>query len=260
MYRDINPINPTSTLADGRPVYSTTASAATRANPAFNNIIIAESVGNSDYMAGVLSLNKRFSHGYQFSMNYTWSHSIDDSPEQNIVAATAYSLSDPTNRRRDRGNSLADQRHTFVFSFVGKPTLKVSNKALERLVNDNQIGIITTANNGETFNIVSNLNLNGDGITGSDRPLFIGRNTGRTPKQVNTDVRFSRFLTFTERYRAEVFGEFVNVFNKKSIFSVNSTVTTDATGALTAALPDFTTRSPTALDARIFQLGFKFNF
>lgn len=260
VYRDINPINPTSTLADGRSVYSTTASAATRANPAFNNIIIAESVGNSDYMAGVFSLNKRFSEGYQFSLNYTWSHSIDDSPEQNIVAATAYSLSDPTNRRRDRGNSLADQRHTFVFSFVGKPTFKVSNKALERLVNDNQLGIITTANNGETFNIVSNLNLNGDGIAGSDRPLFIGRNTGRTPKQVNTDVRFSRFLTFTERYRAEVFGEFVNVFNKKSIFSLNSTVTTDAAGVLAAALPDFTTRSPTALDARIFQLGFKFNF
>ncbi len=260
VYRDINPINPISTLADGRPVYSTTASAATRLNPSFNNIIIAESVGNSDYTAGVLSLNKRFANGYQFSANYTWSHSIDDSPEQNIVAATAYSLSDPTNRRRDRGNSLADQRHTFVFSFVGKPTFNISNRFLERLVNDNQLGIITTANSGENFNIVSNLNLNGDGIAGSDRPLFIGRNTGRLPKQVNTDVRFSRFLTFTERYRAEVFGEFVNVFNKKSIFSVNSTVTTDATGTLTAALPDFTTRSPTALDARIFQLGFKFNF
>ena len=260
VYRDINPINPTSTLADGRPVYSTAASATTRRFPTFNNIILAESVGNSDYMAGVLSLNKRFANGYQFSANYTWSHSIDDAPEQNIVAATAYSLSDPTNRRRDRGNSLADQRHTFVFSFVGKPTFKIENKVLNRLVNDNQLGIISTANNGETFNIVSNLNLNGDGITGSDRPLFIGRNTGRTPKQVNTDLRYSRFLTFTERYRAEIFGEFVNLFNKRSIYQVNSTVTTDAAGVLAAPLPDFTTRSPTALDARTFQLGFKFNF
>ena len=268
VYRDINPINPTSTLADGRPVYSTTASAATRANPAFNNIIIAESVGNSDYTAGVLSLNKRFANGYQFSANYTWSHSIDDSPEQNIVAATAYSLSDPTNRKRDRGNSLADQRHTFVFSFVGKPTFKLSNRFMERLVNDNQLGIITTANSGENFNIVSNLNLNGDGIAGSDRPLFIGRNTGRLPKQVNTDVRFSRFLTFTERYRAEIFGEFVNVFNKKSVFQVNNNVVNtnaagnlvDSAGVVITTLPDFTTRSSTALDARIFQLGFKFNF
>ncbi len=260
VYRDINPINPISTLADGRPVYSTSVNATTRRFPSFNNIIMAESVGNSDYTAGVLTLNKRFARGYQFSANYTWSHSIDDAPEQNIVAATAYSLSDPTNRRRDRGNSLADQRHTFVFSFVGKPTFNIQNTFLNRLVNDNQLGIITTANSGETFNIVSNLNLNGDGITGSDRPLFIGRNTGRTPKQVNVDLRYSRFLTFTERYRAEIFGEFVNVFNQRSIFSVNSTVTTDATGALTAPLPDFTLRSPSALDARIFQLGFKFNF
>ncbi|MFN7929655.1 MAG: TonB-dependent receptor [Blastocatellia bacterium] len=260
VYRDINPINPTSTLADGRPVYSTTANATTRRFPSFNNIILAESVGNSDYTAGVLSLNKRFANGYQFSANYTWSHSIDDAPEQNIVGATSFSQSDPTNRRRDRGNSLADQRHTFVFSFVGKPTFKIENRVLNRLVNDNQLGIVATANSGENFNIVSNLNLNGDGITGSDRPLFIGRNTGRLPKQVNVDLRYSRFLTFTERLRAEVFGEFVNVFNKRSIFSVNSTVTTNADGSLTAVLPDFTTRSPTALDARVFQLGFKFNF
>ncbi len=260
VYRDINPINPISTLADGRPVFSTSVNANTRRNPSFNNIILAESVGNSDYTAGVLSLNKRFAKGYQFSANYTWSHSIDDAPEQNIVGATAYSLSDPTNRRRDRGNSLADQRHTFVFSFVGKPTFTIANRVLEQLVNGNQLGIITTANNGETFNIVSNLNLNGDGITGSDRPLFIGRNTGRTPKQVNVDLRYSRFITFTERYRAEVFGEFVNLFNRRSIFQVNSTVTTDAAGVLAAALPDFSLRSPVALDARVFQLGFKFNF
>ena len=139
---------------------------------------------------------------------------------------------------------------------------------MERLVNDNQLGIITTANSGENFNIVSNLNLNGDGIAGSDRPLFIGRNTGRLPKQVNTDVRFSRFLTFTERYRAEIFGEFVNVFNKKSVFQVNNNVVNtnaagnlvDSAGVVITTLPDFTTRSSTALDARIFQLGFKFNF
>lgn len=260
VYRDINPINPTSFLADGRPVYSTTASATTRRFPNFNNIILAESVGNSDYTAGVFSLNKRFANGYQFSANYTWSHSIDDAPEQNIVGATSFSQSDPTNRRRDRGNSLADQRHTFVFSFVGKPTFKIENRFLNRLVNDNQLGIITTANSGENFDIVSNQNLNGDGITGSDRPLFIGRNTGRLPKQVDVDLRYSRFLTFTERYRAEIFGEFVNLFNKRSIFSVNSTVTTDINGVLSAPLPDFTQRSPSALDARTFQLGFKFNF
>jgi len=265
VYRNINVINPIRTLADGRPVFSPTVSAATRRFPQFNHIFVAESVGNSNYDAGTLSLTKRFSRGYQFSANYTYSHAIDDAPEQNLVAVTAtttaVALSDPTNRRRDRGNSLADQRHTFVLSFVGRPSFTFENKVLERLVNDNQIGIIATANSGEVFNITANRELNNDGITtGSDRPLFIGRNTGRTPDQYNVDLRLSRFVRFNERFNVEVFGEFINLFNRNSIFQVNGVVPTDANGALTGPLPDFRQRNPVSLDSRQFQLGFKFNF
>jgi hypothetical protein len=262
VYRNINPINPVRFLADGRPVFSSTVSAATRRFPQFNNILIAESVGNSSYTAGSISLNRRLARGYQFSVNYTLSHSIDDAPEQNLVAVvnTNQVLSDPTDRGRDRGNSLADQRHTFVASFVGRPTFQFENKFWERLVNDNQFGFIFTANNGETFNITSNLDLNNDGVTGSDRPLFIGRNTGRTPRQYNVDMRYTRFIRFNERFNAEIIGEFLNLFNINSIFQVNGVVTTDANGVLAAPLPNFATRNPTALDSRQFQLGFKFNF
>lgn len=285
IYRNINPINPIGTLADGRPIFSTTISAATRRDPTFNNILMVEAAGNSDYTAGTLSLNKRLSRGYQFSANYTWSHSLDDAPEQNLVAVqnTNLVLSDPTNRRRDRGNSLADQRHTFVMSFVGRPDFKLENRFARRLLNDNQLGLIVTANSGETFNIVANptrstgdttssLDLNNDGITSSDRPLFIGRNTGRTPNQFNADLRYSRFLTFTERYKAEIIAEFINVFNVNSIFQVGPTVNVypvcasaacaadPAGGTLRAPLPNFTTINPTSLDSRQFQLGFKFIF
>jgi hypothetical protein len=262
VYRNINPINPIGFLADGRPIFSPNPSAATRLFPQFNNILVAESVGNSDYTAGTISLNKRFSHGYQFSANYTLSHSIDDAPEQNLVAATNYTQSDPTNRRRDRGNSFADQRHTFVMSFVGHPTFKTENNFVRHLLNDNQVGFIATANSGEVFNIASNLDLNNDGVSGAgaDRPLFIGRNTGRTPNQFNVDMRYSRFIRFSERFNLEAFGEFTNLFNHRSIFSVNGVVATNAAGALLAPLPDFTTRNPSALDSRQFQLGLKFNF
>ncbi len=263
VYRNVNVINPTSTLADGRPVFSSTVNATTRAIPQFNNIFLAESVGNSEYNAGVLTLTKRFSQGYQFSANYTWSHSIDDAPEQNLVAASLFSQSDPFNRRRDRGNSLADQRHTFVMSFVGRPSFQIENKALRQVVNGNQLGIILTANSGEVFNIVSNRDLNLDGITGSDRPLFIGRNTGTTPAQYNWDLRYSRFINLTERMNIEVIAEFTNLFNRNSIISVSGVVTTNTDGSLTAPLPDFITRTganPTSLDSRQFQLGFKFNF
>ena len=263
VYRNVNLINPTSTLADGRPVFSSTVSAATRLFPQFNNIFLVESAGNSEYNAGVLTLTKRFSQGYQFSANYTWSHSIDDAPEQNLVAATSFIQSDPFNRRRDRGNSWADQRHTFVLSFVGRPTFQIENKFLNQLVNGNQLGIIVTANSGEVFNIVSNRDLNSDGNNVSDRPLFIGRNTGDLPNQYNWDLRYSRFINFTERFNVEVFAEFVNFWNRKSIFQVSGVVTTNADGSLTAPLPDFINRvgaNPVALDSRQFQLGFKFNF
>ncbi|MFN2453120.1 MAG: TonB-dependent receptor domain-containing protein [Pyrinomonadaceae bacterium] len=262
VYRNINPINPISFLADGRPVFDPVARVGTRLFPDFNTILIAESVGNSDYTAGTISLNKRFSSGYQFSANYTLSHSIDDAPEQNLVAATTFTLSDPTDRRRDRGNSFADQRHTFVLSFVGRPTFDIENTFAKHLVNDNQFGFIVTGNTGEVFNIASNQDLNNDSVSGAgaDRPLFIGRNTGRTPKQFNVDMRYSRFFRFNERFNAEVLGEFINLFNHRSIFSVNGVVTTNTAGVLSAPLPDFTTRNPSALDSRQFQLGFKFNF
>ncbi len=264
VYRNINPINPVGSLADGRPIFSSTISAATRLYPQFNNVLLAESVGNSNYTAGTISLNKRFWSGYQFSANYTYSHAIDDAPEQNLVA-TQFSnlvLSDPTNRARDRGNSQADQRHTFVMSFVGRPNFQVENSFLRGLINNNQLGFIATANSGETFNIVSTTDLNNDGVGAgnSDRPLFIGRNTGRTPRQLNVDMRYSRFVPITERYNVEVFGEFINLFNINSIFQVNGAVATDAAGNLLAPLPDFTTRNPAALDSRLFQLGIKFNF
>ncbi len=261
VYRNVNPINPIGTLADGRPVFSATVSPETRLFPQFNNVLLVESVGNSTYNAGTVSLGKRFSSGYQFSLNYTLSRSTDDAPEQNLVAVTDLVLSDPTNRNFDFGPSSADQRHTFVGSFVGRPVFNVENRFLRRLINDNQLGIIAIANSGEVFNITANRDVNNDGISGSDRPLFIGRNSESTPNAFNVDLRYSRFLAFTERLRAEVFGEFINVFNINSIVGVNSGgIPVNPDGSLVAPLPNFLTRNPASLDSRQFQLGFKFIF
>lgn len=266
VYRNINRINPTAFLSDGRPIYSNTISAATRLDPRFNNILMAESVGNSRYNAFTLQLNKRFSKGYQFSVNYTLSKSEDDAPEQNLVATQIGNLvvQDPSNRARDFGPSLADQRHTFVTSFVGRPQFNFENKVLRYIVNNNQFGIIATANSGERFNIVAATDINLDGFTGSDNPVGIGRNSGVTPKQFNVDFRYSRFFNFSERFRFEVFGEFVNVFNINSVFQFNSLTVPTTAGVFTGTLPTLQERKAanqvTSLDSRQFQLGFKFIF
>ncbi len=269
-YRSINRIKTANTLADGRPIFNIAATAVgTRVDPRFNNVLMAESVGNSSYNALTLQLNKRFAQGYQFSVNYTLSKSEDDAPEQNLVATqagqTTLFVQDPTNRNRDFGPSLADQRHTFVMSFVGRPNFNFENKALNYLLNNNQLGIIATANSGERFNIIAGTDINGDGAPNTDNPVGIGRNSGKTPKQFNVDLRYSRYFNFTERYKLEAFGEFTNVFNINSIFQFNGlSVTTDALGNATSALPNLANRKAAnqivSLDSRQAQIGFKFIF
>ncbi len=271
VYRSINLIPiPGRFLADGRPVFSRLVNPSTRLDPRFNNILMAESVGVSQYDALTLQTTKRFSRGLQFSLNYTLSKAEDDAPEQNMTTGNIQGLvlSDPTNRALDKGNSFADQRHTFVASLVAGPQFNLDNKALRYLFNHNQVGVSANANSGERFNIVSNLDLNGDGvfgagITNSDRPVGIKRNAGRTPPQFNVDLRYSRFFNFTERYKLEVFSEFQNLFNINSIVQfTNVMVTTNpSTGELIGGLPDFRSRNQsTSQESRQFQLGLKFIF
>jgi hypothetical protein len=150
-------------------------------------------------------------------------------------------------------------------SFVGRPTFNFESKALNYLVNNNQVGIIATANSGERFNIITSTDVNGDGFTGSDNPVGIGRNSGKTPKQVNIDLRYSRFFNITERFKVEAFAEFLNLFNINSIFQFNGlAVTTNAAGNATQALPDLANRKAAnqvvSLDSRQAQIGFKFIF
>jgi hypothetical protein len=264
IYRNINLINPVRVLLDGRPVFSRLLNSFTRADPRFNNILMVESAGVSEYNALTLQLTKRFSRGLQFSANYTLSKAEDDAPEQNMSGnIQGLVLSDPTNRRLDKGPSFADQRHTFVMSLVARPQIRFADKTLRYLFNHNQVGLVATANSGETFNIISNLDLNGDGVLTSDRPVGIKRNSGNTPPQFNVDLRYSRFVTLTERYQLEVFAEFQNVFNINSIVGYgNVTVATNpTTGELVGPLPDFKARNQSvSQDSRQFQLGFKFIF
>ena len=75
---------------------------------------------------------------------YTWSHAIDDAPEQNNIDSPNFLLSDPTNRRRDRGNSLTDRRHAFNGNLVYTPAWHGGNRALRYLVNGNRFASAST--------------------------------------------------------------------------------------------------------------------
>ena len=252
--RNINLVPSGQQLADGRPIFGSG-----RVFPGFGNILAAESVGQSVYNGLNLTLTKRFSRGFEMFATYTWSHAIDDAPEQNNIDSPNFLLSDPTNRRRDRGNSLTDRRHAFNGNLVYTPVVEAGNRVLRYLVNGNLFAVIATIQSGDVFNMGSNRVLNGDPLTSSSfqRPLFIGRNTLRAPRTSEFNIRYSRLFPLGERMKLEFIAESTNVFNRTNVVGLNSTATVDAAGNV-VAWPELNWTA--ALDQRLLQLGFRFTF
>lgn len=254
VWRNINLIPSGNTLADGRTIFG-----AGRINTQFNNILAAESVGKSNYNGLNLRIDKRFSRGLDAFATWTWSHAIDDAPEQNNIDSGANFLSDASNRRRDRGNSLTDRRHAFNANLVWNTSSNVSARALKYLFSNNRLALLFNAQSGENFNMGGTRILNGDTSAGAafQRPLYVGRNTLRAPATAELNLRYSRIFPIKERWKPEFFFESTNILNHTNVTGLNSTATVDALGAITAQ-PSLAWTS--ALDQRLIQLGFKLTF
>jgi Carboxypeptidase regulatory-like domain/TonB dependent receptor-like, beta-barrel len=251
---NINLINPIGTLADGRPIFSSTVSDATRMDPRFNNILVQDVGANSSYNALLVTWNHRLSRGLQVSASYTWSHTISDAPEVNAFEQNL-PIEDPTNLKRDRANASVDRPHAFTVSAVLQPQPKLDNRILNKLLNDNMFAILANLSSGDPQNIVANRTLNGDTTTGSvTRPLFVARNTARTPNIYQVDLRYTRTLArFWERVTPQFLIEANNLFNHPNVTSINATATVDTSGAITA--PPTFAPTGTVLEGRIVQFG-----
>jgi hypothetical protein len=258
----IKPI-PGSTLADGRPVFSTTVSAATRLYPRFNNITLIDTGSNSSYNAMTATYEHRMSGGLLTSASYTWSHAISNTPEGNTYEFST-PIEDPTNPLRDRGNSSINRPNSMTVSLVYQPVVHLSNRFLNGAVQGNNIALLANMSSGDEQTITTSSKINGDALATS-RPLFVGRNTVRAPAVYQFDMRYTRTLgTFFERVQPKLLIEGNNIFNHSNVTTIltNATVaTTSATvpiGTITTA-PSFA-KSSTLLEARILQFGLKIDF
>jgi hypothetical protein len=251
--RNINLINPIRFLADGRPVYGA-ASASTRANPLYNNIALQDIGDNSSYNALIVNYQHRLAQGLLANASYSWSHSIDDAPEANTYDQGSVFISDPTNRNRDRGNSSINRPSAFTLTTFWAPIAKFDNRVINYLANNNQLTVLANVSSGDEQTINANTVLNGDSLATS-RPLYIGRNTTRTPNVYQFDVRYTRtFVKLRERIQPRFFIEANNLFNHPNVTSINTTAAvTAATGAIVTN-PTFSPVS-TLLEGRIVQLG-----
>jgi hypothetical protein len=262
---DINLIPTGQTLADGRPIFSTTVSPTTRVDPTFDHINMFQSIADSTYNALTATFTKRMTHGWQAQATYTLARGEDNAPLTGtyVVGSNDDRVSDPTNLDRDKGITPFNQTHTFSFSTVFAPEVSAS-RAGAAILNNNQLGVIVQANSGLPFNIRSNQgDLNKDGVT-NDRPNGLDRNTGRLGTFVDFDLRYSRFVPMRTGQRFEFFLEVKNLFNTENLAGVNRVVATDAFGNALGPIPvdgaDFPVSGKSGYDQRLMQLGLKFQF
>ena len=219
-----------------------------RPDPNWGNISQFEGAGNSYYDGMVVSFNQRASRWATVRLSYTLSKTIDDAG--NFFFST---VQDNFNLRDDRGLSDNDQRHRLVLSGTFEAPQDGKTHGVGRLLNGFQFGYILTYASRLPFNVLLGSDRNFDG-NNNDRPIGVGRNTGRGFDFASLDLRVSRRFRLTERVDVQLLAEGFNVLNRANFGVPNNTF-----GAGINPLATF--GQPTAaFDPRQMQFGMKVSF
>ena len=219
-----------------------------RPDPNWGNISRFESSGNSSYDGLVVSVNQRATSWSSLRVSYTFSKTIDD--------AGNFFFSTPQNNfnvRDDRGLSDNDQRHRLVISGSLEVPDHKKPRGLQRVLCGFQAGYIFTYASRLPFNVLLGSDRNLD-TNNNDRPVGVGRNTGRGFDYASLDLRLSRRFRLTERVDLQLLAEGFNVLNRSNFGVPNNTF-----GSGINPLPTF--GQPTqAFDPRQFQFGMRVSF
>ncbi len=177
----------------------------------YRRIQVVSNVGNSDYDGLQINLEKRFSRSISFLASYTLSKTT------NTVEPDAGN-GDPADVNQlgefERGLSLLDQRHRFVFSGYYQLPYKLT------------VGGVTTLASGRPYAITSGVDTNGDGST-ADRPYdlstgtYLERNAGRGTAIYETNLFAQKSIFFREKMNIEFRAEVFNIFNHRNIYGRN---------------------------------------
>jgi hypothetical protein len=240
---------------------------------------------NSYYDALAVTLEKRFSHGFQSLLSYTWSHEIDEGQGGGSSAIFFSSLSSYTydgNYGFERGSGLLDQRHRLVYSFVWSPKIGHGDNAFIKYLADGwQLSGIMTLASGRpsgspTIRIVSAPTLASgsllststiDGFSGGNtRVPFLPVDDLYTPASYRADLRLTKAIPlYTERVKAFLNFEAFNVSNSWSPTSLFTQEYTATKGVLQATPTAFGYGSadggfPDGTQARRLQISARVTF
>ena len=220
-----------------------------RPDPNFGNISRYESSGDSWFDGLVLSANKRAGNWATLRVSYTYSQTLD-----NAGNFFFFTPQDNFDLRGEKGLSDNDQRHRLVVS----GTLSAKDAAADasfarKALSGFHLSYIFSYASPLPFNIQTGNDRNGD-TNNNDRPVGVGRNTGRGFDSASFDMRLSRTFKFTERVSLETIAEGFNLFNRSNLQIPNNIFGTGTTPLAAFGRPT------AAGDPRQIQFGLRLNF
>jgi hypothetical protein len=219
------------------------------------------SSGNSYYNAMLVQFTRRYSNWFTGSLNYTYSHAIDDNQNGTATFGNSYVTSyNNGDFAAERGSSSLDRRHNFVANFVISPKLTNGNSWLDKtLINGWQLSgvqflatpqyqiatVYTQDAYTGTLNPVSGYTMNG--LSSVSRIPWVSTSgaANRIGNLVRTDLRLAKKFQLTERVRMDLGFEAVNVFNHR-IFTARNVqkYTAEKCGTVSAAACTNTPKDP----------------
>ncbi|MGB9606385.1 MAG: hypothetical protein ACPL88_10975, partial [Bryobacteraceae bacterium] len=230
-------------------------------------------------------LVKRYSHGLQFLVSYTFGKSLDFGGSAASGGGQTGGPQTITNIRAGRGPSGYDVKHRGVVSYVyelpfGRGKKWVSRPGWpERLAGGWQLSGITTLTTGRPFNVGLAQGVNNGAPSWPDRigrgtlpnpdPYYwfdatafvapppntygnVGRGVLYSPGHVNFDVSLVKNISFAERMRLQFRADAFNLFNTPAFGFPNASIGSPTVGRITSTL--------IGIDNRDLQFALKLEF
>jgi hypothetical protein len=258
-----------------------------RPYPQFSNVSIqSPTIGISNYYAGLLRIEKRYSFGLNFGANYTWSKLLGD---LNDVGAALGNENGPYsnyyNRSADDGPLSNDVKHRVSLNMFyelpfGPGKRWLGNNVVGQVVGGWSLGAVGTIQTGAPVTVVTQTNSCNCFSAGSQRAnansnpnlpsgqrsvaewfntaafsqpanlTFGNEGVGivRAPGLVDFDLSLARTFKIKERLHAEVRGDFFNAFNHTNLSLPGTTFGAASFGVISGSGP----ARQIELGARIF--------
>jgi hypothetical protein len=237
-----------------------------RAYPRFTNVVLfRDNVGNSDYNAAAVKLEKRLSHGLTINAAYTFSKLIDDA--SSVFSQTIFTgpvlnttgAADAFNRHLEKDVSSGDIPRVFALGWVYDiPRLwKIAGWQIAGLVRvqaGDAVPVTQATNNNSSLgfavqrpNRIADPNqLDGRTVAKyfntaafTAAPQFVigtsSRNPVRGPGLQNADLMIGKTFRITERANLELRAEAFNVSNTPPLADPNGSFGSAAFGSITSA-------------------------